>query len=416
MHPKGDGIPSPFFNAGMIIKKLNWFFYPFNIFTFVRITKILITNHLILIRIRMKKFMIVLTAVAAFWSCSQGSGYEIKGHLDGAATGTVYLSQQKDGRIVHVDSAEINNGDFVMKGTLEHPDIYYLQVEGKQGALLLFLENSPMTVTGHVDSLWLARAEGSPYQDDYNAYQEMLKPFEEQYRALYGQWQQAKMMGNEALARQIEDRYDSLNKEQQKMDQKFMEEHPRSLVSPYLLRSMSYSLTGGEMQKYLDQMDTSFHSIAFVKELQEWADAKKRVDIGNKAPDFALPDTAGDTVRLSSMLGKGYVLIDFWAAWCSPCRQENPNLVKTYKKYHEKGFDIIGVSLDKDRASWLGAIEKDGLLWTQVSELQGWRDKTAKLYAVRSIPSNFLLDKDGVIIARNLRGDALKKKLSELLD
>ncbi len=364
----------------------------------------------------MKRIFLVLTTAVVLWGCSQSSGYEIKGHLDGATSGTVYLSQQQDGKIVHVDSAEIKNGDFVMKGTLEHPDIYYLQVKGKQGALILFLQNSPMTVKGHVDSLWLARAEGSPYQDDYNAYQEMLKPFEEQYRALYGQWQQAKMMGDEVLAKQIEEKYDSLNQEQQKMDQKFMEEHPNSLVSPYLLRSMAYSLGGEEMQKYLDQMDTSFRNITFVKELQEWADAKKRVAVGQKAPEFALPDTAGDTITLSSKLGKGYVLLDFWASWCSPCRQENPNLVKTYQKYHDKGFDIIGISLDKDREAWLTAIKKDGLLWTQVSELQGWRDPTAKLYAVRSIPSNFLLDKDGVIIARNLRGEALEKKLSELLD
>jgi peroxiredoxin len=366
----------------------------------------------------MKKIIIVFTlsTVVAFWGCNQTPKYEIQGHLDGAETGWAYLSQQKDGKIVHMDSAEIKNGDFSMTGTLEHPDIYYLQVKDKRGALLLFMENNKLTISGNVDSLWLAKAEGSPYQEDYNAYQEMLKPYEEQYRVLYGQWQQARMTGNEALAKEIEDKYDSLTKEQQKVDEKFIEEHPKSLVSPYLLRSMAYNLTGEEMQKYLDQMDSSFDSISFVQELEDWAEAKKRVAVGQKAPDFAVADTSGNTISLSSILGKGYVLIDFWAAWCSPCRQENPNLVKTYKKYHDKGFDIIGVSLDQDRSAWLGAIQKDGLLWTQVSALQGWKDETAKLYAVRSIPSNFLLDKDGVIIERNLRGDALKKKLAELLD
>ncbi len=364
----------------------------------------------------MKKIIIVLTAVVALWGCNQTPKYEIKGHLDGADGGWVYLSQQVDGKIVHADSAEIKNGDFTMSGTLEHPDIYYLQVKDKRGALLLFMQNNKLTVTGNVDSLWLAKAEGSPYQDDYNAYQEMLKPFEEQYRALYGQWQQAKMTGNADLAKKIEDQYDSLNKEQQKIDEKFIRDHPQSLVSPYLLRSMAYNMEGAEMEKYLDQMDTSFNSITFVKDLRDFAEAKKRVAIGQKAPDFALPDTSGNTVELSSLLGKGYVLLDFWAAWCSPCRQENPNLVKTYLKYHDKGFDVVGISLDQDKNAWLAAIKKDGLLWTQVSELQGWKDPTAKKYAVRSIPSNFLLDKDGVIVARNLRGDDLKKKLAELLD
>jgi len=364
----------------------------------------------------MKKIIIILTAVVALWGCNQAPKYEIQGHLDGANTGTVYLSQQQEGKIVHVDSAEIKNGDFTLSGTLEHPDIYYLQVKDKRGALLLFMENNKLKVTGNVDSLWLAKAEGSPYQDDYNAYQELLKPYEDQYRALYGQWQQAKMTGNNALAQKIEDEYDSLNKSQQQLDEKFIQDHPHSLVSPYLLRSMAYNMEGDEMQKYLDEMDTSFNNITFVKELQDWADAKKRVAVGHKAPDFALADTSGNTVELSSLLGEGYLLIDFWAAWCSPCRQENPNLVKTYQKYHDKGFDIIGVSLDQDRNAWLGAIQKDGLPWTQVSALQGWQDETAKLYAVRSIPSNFLLDKDGIIVGRNLRGDDLKKKLSELLD
>ncbi len=364
----------------------------------------------------MKKIIIVLTAVVALWGCSQAPKYEIQGHLDGAQGGWVYLSQQQEGKIVHVDSAEIKDGNFTMTGTLDHPDIYYLQVQDKRGALLLFMENNNLKVTGNVDSLWLARAEGSPYQDDYNAYQELLNPFEEQYRALYGQWQQARMTGNEALAKKIEEEYDSLNQEQQKIDEKFIEEHPNSLVSPYLLRSMAYNMEGDEMQKYLDELDTSFNSITFVKELQDWAEAKKRVAEGQKAPEFALADTSGNTVSLSSLLGKGYLLIDFWAAWCSPCRQENPNLVKTYQKYHDKGFDIIGVSLDQDRNAWVGAIQKDGLPWTQVSALQGWQDETAKLYAVRSIPSNFLLDKDGIIVGRNLRGDDLKKKLSELLD
>ena len=364
----------------------------------------------------MKKIIIVLTVFVALWGCSKSPGYEIQGHLDGAEAGWAYLSQQKDGKIIHVDSAEIKNGNFTMSGTLEHPDIYYLQVKDKRGALLLFMENNKMTVSGNVDSLWLAKAEGSPYQDDYNAYQELLKPYEEQYRALYGQWQQARMTGDTAMAKKIEDEYDSLNKEQQKVDEQFIQEHPKSLVSPYLLRSMAYDMDGDEMEKYLDQMDTSFNSITFVQELRDWAEAKKKVAVGQRAPDFALPDTSGNTVQLSSLEGKGYILLDFWASWCSPCRQENPNLVKTYMKYHDKGFDVVGISLDQDRSAWLGAIQKDGLVWIQVSELQGWKDPTAKKYAVRSIPSNFLLDKDGIIVARNLRGDDLKKKLSELLD
>ncbi len=363
----------------------------------------------------MRKVIILLTMVAAFWACNNTSRYEIKGHLDGAVSGKVYLSKQENQKIIHVDSAEIKNGDFKMSGTLDHPDIYYLQVQDKKGYLLLFLENNKMSITGNVDSLWLAKAAGSPYQDDYNAFQETLKPFEEQFKSLYMKWQQAKMSGNEALAKQIEDEYDSINKKQEKVEKEFIDEHPNSLVSPYLLRSIAYDMEGGEMLKYLNKMDTTFNQIAFFKELKDWAEAKEKVAVGQPAVDFTLPDTTGKEVRLSSLFGH-YLLIDFWASWCSPCRAENPNLVKTYKKYHDKGFDVIGVSLDDTRDKWIAAIKKDGLVWTQVSDLKGWKADVAKMYGVRSIPSNFLLDKDGKIIARNLRGDALKKKLAELLD
>ncbi len=363
----------------------------------------------------MKKIIVLFILVAAFWACNNTPRYEITGHLDGAVGGKVYLSKQENQKIVHVDSAEIKDGNFKMEGTLDHPDIYYLQVQDKRGYLLLFMENNKLKITGNVDSLWLAKAEGSPYQDEYNAYQESIKPFEDQFKALYGQWQQAKMTGNESLVKQIEAQYDSITKEQEKVEKKFMEEHPNSLVSPYLLRSMAYNMEGEEMESYLNRMDTSFNQIGFVRELRQWAEAKKKVAVGQPAVDFTLPDTTGKEVTLSSLYGP-YLLIDFWAAWCSPCRAENPNLVKTYKKYHDKGFDIIGVSLDDNREDWIKAIHKDGLLWTQVSDLKGWKAEVAKMYGVRSIPSNFLLDKNGTIIARNLRGEDLKKKLAELLD
>ncbi len=363
----------------------------------------------------MKKIIFILAIVAAFWACNTTPRYTINGHLNGAVSGTVYLAKQEGQKIVHIDSAEIKDGNFTLSGTLEHPDIYYLQVQNKRGYLLLFLENNKINITGNVDSLWLAKAAGSPYQNEYNTYQEQLKPFENQYKTLYGQWQQAKMAGNEAVVKKIEGAYDSINKEQEKMERKFMEDHPKSLVSPYLLRSLAYNMEGEEIEKYLAQMDTSFNQVEFVKTLKDWAEAKKKVAIGQQAPDFTLPDTTGNPVKLSSFYGH-YLLVDFWAAWCSPCRAENPNLLKTYKKYHKKGFDVLGVSLDNKKGDWEKAIQKDGLIWTEVSGLKGWQDDVAKLYGVRSIPSNFLLDKEGKIIKKNLRGDALKKKLAELLD
>jgi peroxiredoxin len=141
----------------------------------------------------------------------------------------------------------------------------------------------------------------------------------------------------------------------------------------------------------------------------------KTVAIGQKAPDFTLNDVNDNPVSLSSKIGTKLLLVDFWAAWCNPCRQENPNVVKIYKEFHKKGFDVFGVSLDRRKEDWVEAIAADKLTWTHVSDLQYWDNAAARLYAVNAIPANFLLDENGVIIARNLRGDDLLNKVKEIL-
>ena len=147
--------------------------------------------------------------------------------------------------------------------------------------------------------------------------------------------------------------------------------------------------------------------------LQNRVSILKSVEVGQVAPDFTMNDSTGKPVMLSSLKGK-VLLVDFWASWCMPCREENPNLVALYGKYHPKGFDIFGVSFDSKRDRWLKAIADDSLTWTHVSDLSGWDNAAGKLYGIRSIPSNVLLDTTGVIIAKNLRGDDLKVKLEEL--
>lgn len=157
----------------------------------------------------------------------------------------------------------------------------------------------------------------------------------------------------------------------------------------------------------------SYSNNSLVKEFINKTKNIKKLAVGNEAPDIALKNPDGKIVKLSSLRGN-YVLIDFWASWCRPCRVENPNNVKLYKKYHDKGFEIYGVSLDRDKSSWLKAIKDDGLTWTQVSDLKFWQSEGAKIYNVRAIPHTVLLDKDGKIIANGLRGENLAKKLKEI--
>lgn len=364
----------------------------------------------------MKNLKILFLFLTVLSACTSNPGYQISGHLDDLDDNTyILLKAKQDGNYVTVDSVRPVHGDFELTGTVEKPDIYYLQVADKRGSLLLFMENGQFNITGDADSLWMAKASGAPAQDVYNDYVKESSTFDVASEKLYGQWRDAQMSGDKELIKKIEGQYDSLYAEKEKFDSAFMVNHPSTLVAPYLLRGMAYDMEGDQMLAFIDSFDPAIQDAALVKELRDWAEAKKRSAIGQPAIDFTLTDTAGNEITLSDLYGN-YLLIDFWAAWCGPCRRENPNVVAAYQKYHEKGFDIIGVSLDRSKDDWLKAIKDDHLTWTQVSDLNYWNSAVPKLYGVRAIPANFLLDREGTIIAKNLRSEALDKKLAELLD
>jgi thiol-disulfide isomerase/thioredoxin len=196
---------------------------------------------------------------------------------------------------------------------------------------------------------------------------------------------------------------------------KFITEHPSSIVSAYVLyRNWSYRLTPDQILQNIALLDKSQQNSTYVKELKELVTVLNGLAIGKKAPDFVSKDPEGKSVRFSENL-KGYTLVDFWASWCAPCRKENPNIVAAYKEYHDKGFNIIGISLDKKKENWIKGIKDDHLDWLQVSELVYWNSEIAKLYGVRAIPANYLVDSKGIIVARNLRGEELQTTLKALL-
>ena len=196
---------------------------------------------------------------------------------------------------------------------------------------------------------------------------------------------------------------------------KYVSGNPNSVVAPYLLYSNMFYYNADELASYCGSFGSDAVKTSYYKDLNSYIEKMKKVDIGQPFVDFTMNDVEDNPVRLSDFAGKGYLLVDFWASWCPYCRIENPNLVKMYDKYHDKGFDIVGVSLDSSKDQWVKAIEDDKLTWHHVSDLLRWDNAAAALYVVRAIPSNVLIDPNGIIIAKNLTGKDLALKLEELI-
>lgn len=292
----------------------------------------------------------------------------------------VYLQRYYNKMFFVIDSATVSQGRFSFSTELDIPELYGIAIDTTLISPLYVFVDSRNDLTIHLDTARGGRnstISGSVATDLFKQYQQNAR---------------------------------NTNIEE------FIKAQPSSIVAAFVLyRYFSPGLTADEVVKYTNLLDKSLEGTQYVKLLKELPDALRNTDIGKQAPDFELPNPEGKLVKLSDNLGK-YLLVDFWAAWCGPCRRENPNIVRVYNKYKEKGFGVLGVSLDSKKEAWVKAIQKDGLNWPQVSDLLFWDSGPAKLYGIRGIPGNVLLDPSGKIIARNLRGEDLEKKLAEILN
>jgi len=360
-------------------------------------------------------YLFVIAAIAA--SCSSEPKYSITGTIDGAESGMIMLQKRIPGGQSAIDSAVVENGIFKMEGFVEYPQMVSLVMKGKRGGLDFFLENSEISVTGHVDSLYLGSVTGSATHAEYETYRASFDEMTTQMENTYKSYRDARMAGDEELIASLEKEFDNLQTREMEMKKDFIANNPKSFVSPLVLGEISYYLEADEMEKLLGGFDTTLNKVTTVISLKERLERLKAVQTGQKAPDFTLNDVNGTPVSLYSKIGGNtkLLLVDFWASWCGPCRQENPNVVKVWKEYNKKGFDVFGVSLDQKEEAWKKGIEDDQLTWTHVSDLKYWACEPAKLYAVSAIPSNFLLDENGIIIGHNLRGEDLASKVAEIL-
>ncbi len=310
-------------------------------------------------------------------SAQQVRPLQLSGTVKSSAEQKVYL-QRYDNKVFRtIDSAVVEDGRFQFGTQVPLPELYGVSLDTTASPLAVFLEDNPIAVelgdgSGYRDAV-ITGSKAQQRFDDFRARQRGLKPAD------------------------------------------FIKEDPASIVAAYVLfRNYSYGLSPQEIREHVKLLDVSLHNTQYVRILNDLATVQESVLPGKKAIDFVSSGPDGNPVRFSDHLGKGYVLLDFWAAWCGPCRRDNPNIVAAFTKYKDSGFNVFGVSLDKDRDSWLKAIADDGLDWPQVSDLAFWDTEAPKLYGVRFIPSNVLIDADGIIVARNIRGEELQNKLAEL--
>lgn len=363
----------------------------------------------------MKNFINLILTALLIASCSTEPHYVINGKIEGADSVTFLLQKRDGSNLVNLDSVLARQGSFKMTGTVKYPEMVLLVAKNTRMRTSFYIENSKITITGKLDSLFNASITGSKTQDEYENFVDSNRVLSQRYTTIYNEYQTASQNGDTARVSELEKEADNIQKEMTELQKNFVKNNPASYVSPSILRSLSYDMDGSELESYINALDTAVANTPIVKDLKERAEKMKAVAVGQKAPDFTLDDPDGNPVSLYSKEGSKLLLIDFWAAWCGPCRRENPNVVKVYNEFHKKGFDIFGVSLDQSKDDWVKAIADDKLEWTQVSDLQYWNNAAAKLYAVNSIPANFLLDENGTILARNLRGEDLYTRVKEVL-
>jgi peroxiredoxin len=347
-----------------------------------------------------------------FAGIGKDTSFTITGSMIGFADGTdVKLEDQNTG--VQIAAAKILKNKFVLKGNLAEPTLCWLKITGDEQQFI-YVENKKITVSGIKPIKTNFKVEGSTAHNDFMDFQKIFNPLLLRLQTLvpvinatpYGAQRDSMM----AIYKNIQDTI-------QKNIDVYIDKHHSSYISPFVLFVTTQFYDDPLLlEKRFLRLDSAVRTTPTSKSLRSYIDYNKVGAIGTAAIDFVQPDTSDVQVSLSSFKGK-YVLVDFWASWCGPCRMENPNVLANYNKFKAKNFTVLGVSLDQagHKDQWLAAIHKDNLTWTQVSDLKWWDNAAAKIYRVQGIPFNLLVDPQGKIIGRNLRGTDLENKLCEVL-
>lgn len=344
---------------------------------------------------------------------AQKSDFSISGAIKGLADSTlIYLNNtSKPNEVYATDYSK--GGKFTLKGQLSENDLYQLSFIGYNDELELFIGAENILVNGISSQISKSKVTGSKLHADYALYNQRFNPIKERLNSL------ANKINKLQSGKQRDSLVSRFNIERKNVVRelnRFLAEKPNSEVTTFVLYVVNPVLEGGvaELEQKYNLLKEQAKKSIYASVIESMIAQSKVGGIGTAAVDFVQNDTSNTPVSLSSFKGK-YVLVDFWASWCRPCRIENPNVVAAFNRFKDKNFTILGVSLDQTKENWIKAIKDDNLTWTHVSDLQYWNNAVAQQYQISSIPQNLLIGPDGIIIAKNLSGENLIKKLEALL-
>lgn len=362
----------------------------------------------------MKKILFLLFLAPLFVVVqAQSPGFTIDGKLDGYPDGTE-IRLIKNGENTELTSAKLEKTKFVLKGAVPEAVLCFLFIGDEPKPVEIYVENKAISFKGDKSKPGDYKIEGSASHKDFADFVKHFVPMAQQLSSLANNINNT-MPGPARDSLMVT--YRGLQESIQKAIDKTVKDKPKSLVTAFILTATyGFNEDPVMLEQRFNKLDATVRASQSGTDLAAQIAENKIGAIGTMAMDFTQPDTTGTPVSLSSFRGK-YVLVDFWASWCGPCRQENPNVVENFNKFNAKNFTVLGVSLDRpgQKKKWLDAIKEDKLTWTHVSDLKFWDNEVAKMYKIQGIPQNILVDPNGKIIAKNLRGPALEAKLCEIL-